>query len=74
MSLSDRAIKELVELSKSDSLRKDMETVASQRHNPFIKDGTIDVDTYIEFLNQFNEFTNHEPKPFQPIIDKEMKL
>lgn len=74
MSISDKAAKELLELSKSDSLRKDMQTVASQRHNPFLKDGKVDVDAYIEFLSEYNEFINHEPKPFKPIKDKIMRL
>jgi hypothetical protein len=74
MSISDKAAKELLELSKSDSLRRDMQTVASQRHNPFLKDGKIDVDAYIEFLTGYNEFINHEPKPFRQIKDKIMKL
>jgi hypothetical protein len=74
MKLSKEAEKELIELSKSDTLRRDMERVASQRYNPFIKDGKVDVDAYIEFVTQFNEFINHEPKPFNPMIDKVMKL
>ncbi|MCL5062326.1 MAG: hypothetical protein M0Z70_11255 [Nitrospiraceae bacterium] len=74
MSISDKAAKELFELSKSDSLRKDMQTVSLQRHNPFLKDGKVDVDAYIEFLSEYNEFINHEPKPFSPIKDKIMRL
>jgi len=27
-----------------------------------------------EFVTQYNEFINHEPKPFKPMIDKVMKL
>ncbi|MBI5307127.1 MAG: hypothetical protein HZB37_02000 [Planctomycetes bacterium] len=74
MKLSDRAEKELVALGKSEELRKDMETLRSQWHSPFIKDGIVDADAYIEFVQQFNEFINHEPKPFKPMIEKEMKL
>lgn len=74
MSISDKASKELLELSKSDSLRKDMQTLASQKHDPFLKNSKVDVDAYIEFLSEYNEFINHEPKPFRPIIDKIMKL
>jgi len=70
MSISDKAAKELFELSKSDSLRKDMQTVSLQRHNPFLKDGKVDVDAYIEFLSEYNEFINHEPKPFSPSLIK----
>ena len=74
MKLSKKAEEELIKLSKSESLKKDMEAVASNRHNPFIKDGKVDVDAYIEFVSQYNEFINHRPKPFKPMIDKIMKL
>jgi hypothetical protein len=55
-------------------LREDMRYLAEHRHNPFLKDGHVDIDNYIEFLNTFNEFINHNPKPFKPMIDKVMKL
>lgn len=42
MSISEKTAKELLELSKSDALRKDMQTVSAQRHNPFLKDGKVD--------------------------------
>lgn len=74
MKISKEAEKELRDLATSESLRRDMETIARQRHNPFFKDGKVDVDAYIEFVTQFNEFINHEPKPFKPMIDKVMKL
>lgn len=74
MKISKEAEKEIRDLAASDSMRKDMEKVASQRHNPFFKDGKADIDAYIEFVTQFNEFINHQPKPFKPIIDKVMKL
>lgn len=74
MKISKRAEKELIELSRSDSLRKDMEAVRSNRHNPFLKDGKVNIDAYIEFVTQFNEFINHEPKPFRKMIDRVMKL
>lgn len=74
MKISKRAEKELLELSRSDSLRKDMEAVRSNMYNPFFKDGKINIDAYIEFVTQFNEFINHEPKPFRKMIDKVMKL
>jgi hypothetical protein len=66
--------KELLRLAASASLREDMQYLAAHRHNPFIKDGEVDMDAYIEFVQQFNEFINHEPKPFKPMIEKEMKL
>ncbi|MDA8241184.1 MAG: hypothetical protein M0Z67_12540 [Nitrospiraceae bacterium] len=74
MGLSPEAAKELLMLAGSRALQKDMETISSQRHNPFIKGGEADADAYIEFVAAFNEFINHEPKPFRKMIDREMKL
>jgi hypothetical protein len=65
---------ELLELAGSEGLRKDMEMLKAQWETPFIKDGRVDVDAYIEFVMQFNEFINHKPKPFKPMIDRDMKL
>jgi hypothetical protein len=36
--------------------------------------GSVDLDRLLEFFNQFNEFINHQPKPFAPMIDKDMRL
>ena len=74
MTLSPEAAKELLDLANSESMRRDMETIASRRHNPFVKDGEVDVEAYIEFVTGFNEFINHQPKPFKPMIDKNMRL
>lgn len=72
--ISEKAKQELLKLSGSDSFRKDMQIIRANRHNPFFRDGKVDADAYIEFLNQFNEFINHTPKPFRRMIDKDMKL
>ncbi|MEK7307749.1 MAG: hypothetical protein AAB089_01640 [Nitrospirota bacterium] len=74
MRISEEAAQELLELAKSESFRKDMELLRSQWQSPFIKDGIVDIDAYIEFVQQFNEFINHEPKPFKPMIEKDMRL
>ena len=65
---------ELLRLAASSSLREDMAYLSAHRHNPVMVDGKIDLDRLIEFLTQFNEFINHKPKPFKPMIDKDMKL
>ncbi|MBF0328876.1 MAG: hypothetical protein HQL10_06935 [Nitrospirae bacterium] len=72
--LDEKTAEELQRLASSESMCMDMEKVAIQRHNPFIKDGKVVTDAYIEFVTQFNKFINHQPKPFAPIIEKEMKL
>lgn len=74
MKVSKKAKKELIEASRSASLRKDMREIASNRHNPFFKNGKVDADGYIEFVTQFNEFINHAAKPFRPMIDKICKI
>lgn len=72
--LSDKAEKELVDLSRSDSLRRDMEIVTSNRLNPFVRNGIIDADAFVSFVTEYNEFINHRPKPFVPMADKDMRL
>ena len=47
---------------------------AGPKYNPFIRDGKTDVDAYIDFVRQFNEFINHQPKQFRQIIDRSMIL
>ncbi len=74
MKLSKQAKKELLELAKSESFKKDIEMLRSQWKNPFIKNGRVDVDAYIEFITQFNEFINHMPKALTPMLDVKMKL
>ena len=74
MKLSRQAEKDLVEVSRRDSFREEMERIASLRHNPFLKEGRPDADAYIEFVAQYNEFINHRLKPFRKIIDAVMKL
>lgn len=75
MRLSEEDRAELVELSRSQSLRDDMARVAATRHNPFLdENGEVDADRVVDFLTQYNEFLNHAGKPRQPFIEKNMKL
>lgn len=74
MKFSQKAEKELIKLAKSEGFKKDMEALRSRWEMPFIKNGKVDVDAYIEFVQQFNEFINHQPKPFRKIIDRDMRL
>jgi hypothetical protein len=72
--LGESEIIELLRLAGDHSLRKDMEYIAAHRHNPVVIDGKVDLDRLIEFLTQYNEYLNHEPKPFKPIDNRGMKL
>jgi hypothetical protein len=65
---------ELLALSHSESLRKDMQRVAANRLNPFLVEGEVDADRVIEFLTQYNEFMGHPIKPSRPFIETNMKL
>jgi hypothetical protein len=40
--------------------------------NPFLQ--IADVDAYIAFNDQFNEFINHASRPFRPMVEKDIKL
>ena len=72
--LSEKEKQEFTAIAESRSLRDDMRYLAENRHNPFLKDGKVDIDSYIDFLNAYNEFISHTPKPFKPMIDRIMKL
>jgi hypothetical protein len=72
--LSEQERQEMLRFSESASMRKDMEYLSLHRHNPVLVNGAFDMDRLIEFLSQFNEFINHQPKPFLPMIEKDMKL
>ena len=70
--LSQEAKRELQ--LKINSLKEDMKILRKERHNPFVRDGKVDMDAYLEFVTEFNEFINHAPKPFKKIIDHDMRL
>lgn len=74
MVISEDEKRELLRLACSSSLREDMRYISTHRYNPVIVDGKVSMDRLIEFLNGFNEFINHQPKPFKPIIDRDMRL
>jgi len=72
--VSEKKKQEWTAIVESGSFRDDMRRLAENRHDPFLKDGKIDVDKYIDFLTAYNEFINHTPKPFKPMADSIMKL
>ena len=72
--ISEEDKRELLHASRSQSLKRDMRAIAEGRHNPFVKDGKVDIDAYVRFVCEYNEFINHEPKPFKPMRIREMKL
>jgi hypothetical protein len=74
MTISIKEQEELRRLAQSSSLENDMKYIAAHRHNPLIVEGNVDLDRLLTFLTEYNEFINHNPKPFKPIIDRIMKL
>ena len=36
--------------------------------------GVVDVNAYLDFIDQYNEFIGHKLKPFKPMIDIDMRL
>ena len=72
--LSKKEKEELKQFANSPLLRKDMQHLSANRFNPLTDGQTINMDRLLVFLSEYNEFINHSPKPFKPIIDKIMKL
>ncbi len=72
--ISEEEKKELLRLAESSSLKEDMRHLSATRHNPVMINGKASIDRLITFLSEYNEFINHEPKPFKKIIDRVMKL
>ena len=65
---------EMLRIAGSSSLKEDMRFLCAHRHNPLIIDERVSMDRLLDFLNGFNEFINHEPRPFRKTADKDMKL
>jgi hypothetical protein len=40
----------------------------------FVRGGEVDLDAYMAFLDAFNEFIGHRPKPFKPFKEGNFKL
>lgn len=68
--LSEDEKREILELSKSSELKRDMEMVVKNRQNSFIINGEVDIDKFITFLTEYNYFINHTFKPIQIKKDK----
>lgn len=71
---SRQAEEEMRALSGSLVLRQEMEVLAASRSNPFVRAGQVDADAFITFVQEFNEFINHQPKRFRPMTGSDMRL
>lgn len=72
--LSDAEKKEMLEIAASPAVRQDMRLLRQTRHSLTRGDGQVDIDSWIEFLTHYNEFINHEPRPFTPMQEHTMKM
>jgi len=72
--LSDAEKKELLEKAASAELRDDMRLLRRTRHKLLREDGQVDIEKWIEFLDEYNAFIHHEPRPFAPMIERDMKM
>lgn len=72
--LSSEQKEELLVTARSSKLKKDLEQVSKKRYNPFVINGQIDIDRYLTFLNEYNLFVDHRPRPFRKIIAKDIRL
>jgi len=72
--LSDKEKQEMLETGRSQSIKEDLRRLAAGRHNPMLYKGKVNLDRYIEYLNDYNEFINHHRRSFKPMVDRLMKL
>lgn len=42
--------------------------------NKTLANGAADADACIEFVTNYNEFINYEPKPFEIMIERDFRL
>jgi hypothetical protein len=74
MMLTEEEKRSMLEESRSESLRRDMEYLHEHRANPFMVNGKVDTDKVLEFLQFYNEFLNHPVKENWEFIERDMKL
>jgi len=72
--LSPQDKRELLEMAHSSRMREDFRIMAGNRHNPFLVNGVVDLNKFVDFLNDYNESINHVRRPFRKIIAKDMRL
>jgi hypothetical protein len=72
--LSDKEKKELKDLAFSLSLKADLQKMSQNRHNPFLKNGKIELDCLLAFLCEYNDLIDHKPRPLRKIKDEFNKL
>lgn len=70
--MSEEEKEELIRLSRSSQLRKDMRRI---KCSFFSEAGNVpSLDDYISFVTTANAFANHQMKPFRKIKGKKFKI
>ena len=64
----------MLEMAHSTQIREDYRKMEQHSHNPFLVNGRVDLDKFIDFLNEYNDFFGHKKRQFSKIIDKDMRL
>ena len=74
MEFSGEAKREFRESAYSEKLKRDMEYLRKNRMNPFLVGGNVNLDKYVQFLDEFNAFVGHQRRSFRKILDVDMKI
>ncbi|GLI36970.1 hypothetical protein KI811_15135 [Geobacter hydrogenophilus] len=72
--LSPKAREELKKAAASTELRDDMAAAAALRQPPWMRDGIVDADRWLDYLTEYNKFINHRRKPETSFIETRMLL
>lgn len=72
--LSPKVREELKKAAASSSLRDDMAAVTALRQPPWLRDGVVDADRWLDYLTEYNELINHRRKTKTPFIETKMLL
>ncbi|MFN3551227.1 MAG: hypothetical protein ACK4WJ_05425 [Endomicrobiia bacterium] len=72
--LTESEKREFKSIAESKKLREDLRKISTNRHNPFFINGEVDIDNFLNFLNEYNQFINHTPKPFKKILARKNVL
>ena len=65
---------EILKKVHSSQLRDDFRFLSEHRHNPFLRNGQVDVDAYIQFVTEYNAFISHRPRPFRKMTGNDFRL
>jgi hypothetical protein len=66
--------KELLKAAHSKELREEFRHIASNRADLAGRDGGLDLDSIIKFVQSCNVLANHAPKPFKKITGNNFKM